>query len=48
VNDIFGFFIQPAAGGAWVNVAMLPGSSTPVSIRTINTLNNTAYYVDNR
>jgi hypothetical protein len=24
------------------------GSSTPVSIRTINTLNNTAYYVDNR
>lgn len=50
-NDAFGFFISGPnpAGGAYVNqnIALLPGSSTPVTINNVNLLNNPAYYFDN-
>jgi len=45
-NDIFGFYIWPAAGGTHTNVALLPNSTHPVSINTVNPRNST-YYVSN-
>lgn len=40
-NDVFGFFIDG------VNVAILPGTTTPVAINTVNHLVNTQYFIDN-
>ncbi|MEO6671709.1 MAG: choice-of-anchor L domain-containing protein [Ferruginibacter sp.] len=56
-NDAFGFFISgPGITGAR-NIALVPGTSTPVSIRNVNDvhhtdtlddcINNPGYYVDN-
>jgi hypothetical protein len=46
-NDIFGFFIWQAAGGTHTNLALLPNTVTPVSINSVNVLNNSNYYVSN-
>jgi hypothetical protein len=40
-NDVFGFFING------VNFAQLPDSDTVVSIKSVNHLNNSQYYIDN-
>jgi hypothetical protein len=40
-NDVFAFFING------VNVALIPGTSTPVAINNVNNGSNSAYYVDN-
>ncbi|MEH7380027.1 choice-of-anchor L domain-containing protein [Bacillus sp. JJ1533] len=40
-NDVFGFFVNGQ------NVAILPGTSTPVSINNVNHYLNTQYFVDN-
>jgi hypothetical protein len=40
-NDVFGFFVNG------VNVALLPGTSTNVSINTVNDCVNPAYFIDN-
>lgn len=43
-NDMFGFFVS---GGGYLNqnIALVPGTSTPVSINSINAITNTAYYL---
>jgi len=52
-NDVFGFFISgpgivPDAGaGAYKNIALVPNSSTPVTINDVNQNLNTAYYQNN-
>lgn len=50
-NDVFGFFLTGPNpfGAAYVNknIALVPGSSTPVAINNVNHLTNSAYYVDN-
>lgn len=40
-NDVFGFFV----GG--INYALIPGTTTPVSINNVNNGDNSAYYNDN-
>lgn len=52
-NDVFGFFISgpgitgdPGAG-IYKNIALLPNSSTPVTINNVNQNSNTQYYQNN-
>lgn len=51
-NDVFGFFLSgpgisgPFSNGA-VNLATVPGTSTPVSVNSINNTQNSGLYVDN-
>lgn len=51
-NDVFGFFLSgpgisgPYSGGA-ENIAIVPGTSLPVTIDNVNDVNNSTYYVDN-
>lgn len=50
-NDIFGFFISGAnpGGGNYTNqnIALIPGSSSPVSIDNVNDASYSQYYVNN-
>ena len=51
INDIFAFLVtgQNPLGGSYndQNVALIPGTLTPVSINNINVVTNPAYYVTN-
>jgi hypothetical protein len=52
INDAFGFFLSgPGVNGPYtnsaMNIALIPGSSVPISINTVNDFQNSAYYVDN-
>lgn len=51
-NDAFGFFISgPGISGPYSNnaknIALIPGTSTPVTINNVNDAVNSAYYVNN-
>lgn len=51
-NDVFGFFLSgPGISGPYsnssVNIALIPGTSTPVSINNVNNGLNSSYYEDN-
>ncbi len=50
-NDVFGFFITSldADGYAYSNknIALVPGTSTPVSINTVNSGSYSSYYINN-
>ncbi len=52
INDAFGFFISgpgiagPFSGGA-ENIAIIPGTSLPVTMFNLNLFTNAAYYFDN-
>lgn len=52
INDAFGFFLSgPGINGTYsnsaMNIALVPNSSIPISINTVNVGENAAYYVDN-
>lgn len=51
VNDAFGFFISGPnpLGGNYTdqNIALVPGTTTPITIDNVNAGVNAAYYVDN-
>ena len=46
-NDVFAFYISGPGIAGQENVALIPSTSTPVSINTVNAAFNTQYYVDN-
>ncbi|MBK9731980.1 MAG: choice-of-anchor L domain-containing protein [Chitinophagaceae bacterium] len=47
INDIFAFFISGPGIAVPQNIALLPGTSDPVSISTVNCLNGSPYYICN-
>jgi hypothetical protein len=47
-NDIFGFFVTAGPGiSTPVNIALVPGTTTPIAINNVNHINNTTYFHDN-
>jgi hypothetical protein len=46
-NDVFGFFISGPGFTGTQNIALIPSTSTPVSINTVNHLTNPGYYTNN-
>lgn len=46
-NDIFGIFLSGPGITGKENIANLPGTSTPISIKSINTTVNSNLYIDN-
>ncbi|MEC9208892.1 MAG: choice-of-anchor L domain-containing protein, partial [Bacteroidota bacterium] len=50
-NDAFGFFLSGPnpAGGNYIdqNLAIIPGTTTPVTIDNVNNVVNPTYYIDN-
>lgn len=49
-NDIFAIFVsgQDSSGNAFKrNLAVIPGTNTPVNVNNINSLKNATYYTDN-
>lgn len=52
VNDVFGFFLSgPGLSGPYinnaVNIAVIPGTNTPIGINNVNAITNQTYYVNN-
>ncbi|MFT7589340.1 MAG: hypothetical protein ACI959_001558 [Limisphaerales bacterium] len=46
-NDVFAFYLSGPGISGSVNIAMVPGTTDPVSINTVNDFTNAAYYVNN-
>jgi hypothetical protein len=47
-NDVFGFFITSGPGiTSPVNIALIPGTATPIAINSVNHMTNSSYYIDN-
>ncbi len=51
-NDVFGFFLSgPGINGPYSNsaenIALVPGTATPVTINSVNDVSNSAYYIVN-
>lgn len=46
-NDVFAFFVSGPGIVGSENVALIPGTTTPVSVNSVNNASNTQYYFDN-
>lgn len=46
-NDIFAFFVSGPGLSGNINMALLPGTSIPISINNVNAGTNSQYYIDN-
>jgi gliding motility-associated-like protein len=52
INDAFGFFLSgPGISGPYTNnaasIALIPGSTTPITINNVNSTSNSDYFIDN-
>lgn len=52
VNDAFGFFLSgPNIAGIYsnnsTNIALIPGTTSPITIDDLNNIDNSSYYIDN-
>jgi gliding motility-associated-like protein len=52
INDVFGFFLSgPGISGPYsnnaANIALIPGTSIPVTINNVNDVSNSGYYINN-
>lgn len=47
INDIFAFFLSGPGISGERNIALLPGTSTPITMMNVNANVNAQYYVDN-
>lgn len=47
VNDAFAFWISGPGIVGQQNIALVPGTTTPVTIDNVNNVTNPAYYIDN-
>jgi len=46
-NDVFAFFISGPGITGEENIALVPGTTNPVTINNINAITNNQYYIDN-
>lgn len=46
-NDAFAFFISGPGITGQQNIALIPGTATPVTIDNVNNISNPQYYIDN-
>ncbi|MCS7073506.1 MAG: choice-of-anchor L domain-containing protein, partial [Bacteroidia bacterium] len=46
-NDVFAFFLSGPGIVGTPNIALLPGTSIPVTINNVNAITNNQYYIDN-
>ena len=46
-NDVFAFFISGPGFGGIQNMALIPGTTSPITINNVNAGLNAAYFVDN-
>lgn len=46
-NDVFGFFVSGPGYTGNQNIALIPGTSVPVSINNVNLDSNSTYYINN-
>ncbi|MEI6409625.1 MAG: choice-of-anchor L domain-containing protein [Bacteroidota bacterium] len=46
-NDVFGFFISGPGIAGTQNIALIPSTTIPVSINTVNHLTNAGFYINN-
>jgi gliding motility-associated-like protein len=47
INDVFAFFLTGPGGYNNSNIALIPGTTTPITIGNVNDIDNSQYYVDN-
>ncbi|WP_177169546.1 choice-of-anchor L domain-containing protein [Cylindrospermopsis raciborskii] len=45
-NDVFGFFVTDSLG-VTTNIAVIPGTTTPIATNNVNSSTNPAYYLNN-
>ncbi len=47
-NDVFGFFISGPGINGTLNIGLVPGTNTPITINDLNHIDNSTYYRNNR
>ena len=47
INDVFAFFVSGPGIAGEMNIALLPGTTTPITMLNVNANTNAQYYIDN-
>lgn len=46
-NDVFAFYIRGPGFQGLTNLAVIPGTNTPITVNNVNPIKNKQYYIDN-